>query len=576
MGGHENVLPSHQLKVGDVVKVERGSSKDSAVPASGILSSVKASSISVSFKDDYPDDLKDGLRVVKLANDVSFKRMRYALDRLLELPKKGSHDPLLRTIFDPEYKPVAGPSMGYTWYNDRLNDIQKEAIAATLARDPVSLIHGPPGTGKTETLVEIVKQLARPTAPGHRPRRILVCAPSNLAVDGLVERLGPDKRFSLVRLGHPARMLEAVQPHSLDQRLVHGEHGALVREIRREIDGLVGQLGRLKGQARRQAYGALKELRREVRQREAKALSDLLQATPILLCTLSMAGSRQLNGQHYDVAIIDEASQALEAECWLPILLADRVIFAGDHQQLPPTVTSEEAARKGLAETLFGKLIRGRGEVIASMLRIQYRMHRTIMQWASTAMYEGLLVAHESVAGHRLSDIIASPDMDEPMMLIDTAGCDLLEGVTEAGRGGGDVESRFNEGEASIALSHVRDLIQAGLSPTDCAIITPYNGQVDLLRSLADGEAVLKGLEIGTVDSFQGREKEAVVISFVRSNAEREIGFLAEVRRTNVAVTRARRHVCLIGDGDTLGRHPFYKQLLKYVEDHGLVDYPQT
>lgn len=567
------MLPSHQLKVGDVVKVEKGSSKDNAVPIAGIVSSVKSSSINVSFKDEYPEDFKDGLRVIKLANDVSFKRMRYALDKLLELPKKGSHDRLLQTIFDKDYKPISGQHAEYSWFNPRLNDIQKEAIAATLARDPVSLIHGPPGTGKTETLVEIVKQLVKPTTSGQRSKRVLVCAPSNLAVDNLVERLGADPRFSLVRLGHPARMLEAVQPHSLDHRLVNGDHGELVRDIRREIDGLVGQLDRLKGQAKREAYGALKELRREVRQRESKALSELFMNTHIVLCTLNMAGSKQLNGQHFDVAIIDEASQALEAECWLPIILADRVIFAADHQQLPPTVISEEAAKKGLSETLFGKLIAKRGDTISSMLRIQYRMNKNIMQWASDAMYNGLLLAHESVADQRLSDIVTDAVIDDPIMFIDTSGYDMLEGVTETGCGA-DVESRFNEGEADLALKHARDLVGSGLSISDCAIITPYNGQVDLLRSLVEEDPTLKGLEIGTVDSFQGREKEAIIISFVRSNAEREIGFLSEIRRTNVAVTRAQRHVCLIGDSGTLGRHKFYKNLIGYVEENGVIDYP--
>jgi superfamily I DNA and/or RNA helicase len=236
-------------------------------------------------------------------------------------------------------------------------------------------------------------------------------------------------------------------------------------------------------------------------------------------------------------------------------------------------VTSEEAAKKGLSDTLFGKLIERRGDTISSMLRIQYRMNKAIMQWASDAMYDGLLLAHESVAEHRLSDIVAGPILDDPILFIDTAGCDLIEAVTETGCGA-DFESRFNEGEAQIALKHARELVGSGLPVSDCAIITPYNGQVDFLRSLLDDDPVLKGLEIGTVDSFQGREKEAIIISFVRSNAEREIGFLSEIRRTNVAVTRARRHVCLIGDGDTLGRHKFYKNLIGYVEEHGVIDYP--
>jgi len=223
-----------------------------------------------------------------------------------------------------------------------------------------------------------------------------------------------------------------------------------------------------------------------------------------------------------------------------------------------------------LGDTLFGKLIKQHGERLAVMLQIQYRMNENIMKWASDAMYEGKLIAHESVANHKLSDVAPDIEHDDPIMLIDTAGCDLHERVTEDT----DIESRFNEGEAKIALNHVRQLIGSGLMSADCAIITPYNGQADLLKELAESDPTFKGLEIGTVDSFQGREKEAVIISFVRSNDDGKIGFLSDVRRTNVAVTRARRHVCLIGNSDTLSRHPFYKTLLQYVEDHGFVDYP--
>ncbi len=560
MGGYENSLPSHQIKVGDVVKVEMTSSSEGIT---GIVATVASSSITVAFKTEYPDDYKDGLRIIKLANDVSFTRMRYALDKLIEASQKGGHESLLKLIFEMKSAPVNLSLEYYSQvklYNQQLNSIQKDAVIKTLALSPCALIFGPPGTGKTQTLVEIIKQIAKPTIPDQKPKRVLACAPSNLAVDNLVERLGQDPRFNILRLGHPARMLDTVIQHSLDYKIVNGDVNALIKDIRIEIDGLIKSLEKTKGAARREVYATLKDLRKELKQREKNALENMFRSTQIVLCTLNVSGSKQLNGQHFDIAIIDESSQALQAECWLPILLADKIIFAGDHQQLPPTVTSEEAASKGLNQTLFGKLIKKHPD-LSSMLQIQYRMHEDIMKWTSDAMYEGKLLADKSVATHLLSDIVSNIAIDDPILMFDTAGLGLDEGIDDTG----EVESKFNEGEAKIAINHATELVRSGLSYKHIAIITPYNGQVDLLKDLVELEPLLKGMEIGTVDSFQGREKEAVIITFVRSNSNREIGFLSDIRRTNVAITRARRHVCLIGDSDTLGRHPFYKNLVQRI-----------
>lgn len=556
-GGFENALPSHHFKVGDVARVERASQS-----ATGVVTACKEGSITMAFEE-FPDDLKDGLTIMLLPNDISFKRMKYALTKLVELPKLQTHNELLNTVFDPDHKifTPSDPENFKLFYNDDLNDIQKKAvIRSACSNQSINLIHGPPGTGKTETIIEVIKQIAKPlntSQSSGKPKKILVCAPSNLAVDNIVERLGSDQRFSLVRLGHPARMLDGVVKFSLDYQLIQGDQSALIKDIRKDIDGLVNQLP--KSKARREIYSQLKDLRKELKVREKNSIQDLFRSTQIILCTLNMAGSKKLNGLAFDVAIIDEASQALEAETWLPILLSKRVIFAGDHQQLPPTVTSELAASKGLSQTMFGKLMKARPE-LSIMLQVQYRMHECIMKWASDAMYEGKLVAHDSVASHLLSDICPGVEFDEPFMLIDTAGQDLSESVQEDGLD--DAESKFNQGEAEIAIKHAKALIESGLPSSQLAIITPYSGQMELLRSMTQDNPKLAKLEIGTVDSFQGREKEAIIISFVRSNDSGEIGFLSEIRRTNVAVTRARRHVCLIGDSDTLGRHPFYRKLV--------------
>jgi superfamily I DNA and/or RNA helicase len=512
VGGFENELPAHhQIKVGDVVKIERAGEKAKASEekedaVSGIVAKVTATAITVSFKEDIPGDLREGVRMIKLANEVAFKRMRKALDDLEEVARKGLKQELMKIIFSGKSEiGIASLDLNHfpakPFYNEGLNDSQQAAVANCLRSDRLALIHGPPGTGKTETLVEVIKQLAKPLQTHetrHKPRKILVCGPSNLSVDNLVERLGRDRRFSIVRLGHPARILESVLHHSLDYRVVHGDGGELARDIRREIDGLLGSLEKARGGAKREIYDQLKQLRKELRERERKSLDEIFAQTQIVLCTLNMAGSKQLAGMAFDVAVIDEGSQALEAECWIPALLAERLILAGDHQQLPPTVTSPKAAAKGLSKTLFTRLVEERPELV-SMLRVQYRMHEAIMRWASDAMYEGKLIADSSVKGHLLSGIVPGLSNEEtlngPMVMIDTAGMDMTESVTEEA----EVESKYNEGEAKLALNHAMSLIDAGLDPSLLAIITPYNGQVDLLEKMAGGESpLLRNLEIGT------------------------------------------------------------------------------
>ncbi|GFH15464.1 R3H domain-containing protein, partial [Haematococcus lacustris] len=317
-------------------------------------------------------------------------------------------------------------------------------------------------------------------------------------------------------------------------------------------------------------------------------------------------------GQRFDLVIIDEAAQAMEAACWAGLLKAPRAVLAGDHLQLPPTVISEQAAREGLACTLFERLQGQYGEACCSMLTVQYRMHTSIMTWSSDALYEGRVTAHESVAGHTLADLPTSnheaqlPSSSQPgpggrrkgatpsrsapastaeaptsplpvLLLIDTAGCGFEEEAEEEG------DSKANPGEARAVMAHVKvevrlvyepslevcmqALVKAGVAPADIGVISAYNAQVALLRELRGDTFV--GLEVSSVDGFQGREKEAIVISTVRSNAKGEIGFLADKRRMNVAVTRARRHCALVCDSETLSHDPFLHGLVQYFEERG-------
>lgn len=437
-----------------------------------------------------------------------------------------------------------------------LNDSQKEAIRFALASKDVALIHGPPGTGKTHTLIELILQMVK------RKLRVLVCGPSNISVDNIVERLAPSK-VPVVRIGHPARLLPSVLEHSLEVLTHTSEAAAIVKDVRKEIDEKQASIRKTRtGRERRAIYEDLKELRREFRERESKCVDNLVRESNVVLATLHGAGGHQLKNQKFDVVVIDEASQALEAQCWIPLLSASKVVLAGDHLQLPPTVKSsveksKNSKKRGKADakdasansteiigdvsletTLFDRLLSLHGTGIKRMLTTQYRMHERIMQFPSNELYESKLIAAESVKSRLLKDlpyeVEETDDTREPVVFWDTQGGDFPEKTEDDDVGKKEAllgESKSNEMEALVVAKHVDSLIQAGVKPEDIACITPYNGQLALLSSMLREK--YPGLELGSVDGFQGREKEAVVVSLVRSNSEHEVGFLAEKRRLN-------------------------------------------
>lgn len=443
------------------------------------------------------------------------------------------------------------------------------------------------------TLVEIILQLMQKNVDS-----ILVCGPSNISVDNLMERVAAtqtseSKGWRLIRLGHPARMLESTAPFSLSQQLATSEAGHLINDIHREIDDLVKKLFFSKGKQpdRRSQLDLLKSLRSESRQREANALKSLVESRCVIFSTLTGAASSKLKAEkQFDYVIIDESTQALQAECWIAMCKAKRtVILAGDHLQLPPTVTSPDAAEKGLTETCFDRISKINPHLI-TMLNIQYRMNNLIMQWSSKEFYNSKLEAHETVANHTLWDLVSSsetlsfledfPDRGAPLLLIDTADCPGYNEMISADAAvvaSGIDDSKYNAGEAQLAFDHMKILVSdLKISPSAVAIITPYNAQVSFIRTLIDAQGDLfAGVEVGTVDGFQGREKECIVFSFVRSNDKHEIGFLKESRRTNVAVTRAKRQICIVGDSNTLNRHSFYKRLIEHFVENGSVIYPE-
>ena len=456
--------------------------------------------------------------------------------------------------------------------------------------------------------------------------KVLVTAPSNVAVDNVLEKLvannsdvkisrrsrkvksdsssgdsiavnaptPPPRRLRAVRLGHPARIKASIQPYSLES-LVHRADGTeVVNDVRKELESFVKVLSDEKSRYadRRVARREVKVLRSELRQREEAVVDDLISNADVVLATNVGASSSALNkyinkrGGGFDLVVIDEAAQSLEASCWIPILRGERLILAGDHKQLPPTIKCNEArVQRELGLTMFERVMRLYGDDqlsakhhqqgskgrISRMLQTQYRMNAAIADWASTASYGNNLLSHESCKDHKLSDLhhISVPPDDAmdfaPLLFIDTAGCDMFESVNAAG-------SRYNEEEARIVAHHVQKLLMVGVDPREIAVISPYNGQVEILRLML--LPAVPSLEIRSVDGFQGGEREAVILSLVRSSERGGavgggIGFLRDERRLNVAITRARRHCCVIADSETVSRSPFIKSLLTWMEKRG-------
>ncbi|XP_056137744.1 DNA-binding protein SMUBP-2 [Lampris incognitus] len=562
-----SVLPSNSFGPGDIVGLYDTSECSAASQlGTGIVTRVSQTSITVAF-----EDSQDGLSIetdslynlLKLANDVTYKRMKHALNALNGY-SSGPASSLISVLFGYSEAGSQSQTSKLAFFNLNLDESQREAVSFALSQREVAVIHGPPGTGKTTTVVEIMLQAIK---QGHK---ILCCASSNVAVDNLVERLARCKA-KVLRLGHPARLLESIQKHSLDAILARSDNTNIITDIRKDIDKAFLGIKKNHDKGERSRFKReIGELRKELRTREEAAISQILQNADVVLSTNTGAYDggplKVLPADHFDWVVIDECAQALESSCWIALLKARKCILAGDYKQLPPTIKSQTAASKGLSVSLMERLIQKYGDSVVRMLTVQYRMNKAIMEWASKEMYQGKLTAHCSVEKHLLKDLPGIACVEEtstPLLLIDTAGCGLSElEVT-------DEQSKGNQGEADIVELHIKALTEAGLKAKDIAVIAPYNLQVDLLRQRLSARH--PDLEIKSVDGFQGREKEAVVLSLVRSNRKGEVGFLAEDRRINVAVTRARRHLAVVCDTQTVQNHAFLKSLISHMTEFGEV-----
>jgi superfamily I DNA and/or RNA helicase len=556
-------LPWTRLGIGSpVVLTEDGQPQDPG--KRGVVSLLHRDSIQVALADWL--DAPAGTRFrIDLANDeVARQRERAALERASAARSDGLDSRLahLRQVLLGETPPSFQPaetSAELRFFNEGLNPPQQEAVRFGLRANDLAIIHGPPGTGKTTTVIELIRHLLQ------QGQTVLACAPSNLAVDNLFERLLAAKE-PVIRLGHPARVLPELRAHTLDALLENHPDVKMARKLSREAHRLRERANRPSRSQptpseKRQLRDEASQLLADARRIEAQTVERILDQAQVICATTTGLDSQILGQRRFDVCVLDEAAQSTEPGAWIPLTRSDRLILAGDHQQLPPTIISPEAASEGLALSLMERLLAEVSADISRLLTVQYRMNRQIMQFSSQMLYENALIAADSVAEHLLADlpgVTAAPLSDSPLRFIDTAGASYDEQLEPDG------DSRFNPQEAELVQENAQALLDLGLPPSDLAVITPYSAQVRYLRQLLPPE-----VEVGSVDGFQGREKEAVIISLVRSNPEGEIGFLSEVRRMNVALTRARRKLIVIGDSATITTHPFYQALIAYFEQVG-------
>jgi len=574
-----------EIGVGDLVLISRGNPLISDLVGTVVE---KGSRFIVVALEAVPSWALRNVRIDLYANDITFRRQ---IENLKNLSESGIR--ALKFILNQE-KPTKSTPQEFEPFDKSLNPSQRKAISLALGSGDFFLIHGPFGTGKTRTLAELILQEAK------RGNKVLATAESNVAVDNLVERLWGN--VNLVRLGHPSRVSKHLKESTLAFQVESHERYRRVRELRNKAERLAMMRDQYKKptpQLRRgltnkqilklaeKGRGARGVPAKEVREMaqwitlnenvqklykfaekiEEEIIKEVIEKADVVLSTNSSAALEFIKDVEFDVAIIDEASQATIPSVLIPIAKAKRFVLAGDHKQLPPTILSEEA--KELSETLFEKLI----ELYpykAKMLEIQYRMNQKLMEFPSREFYNGKIKADESVKNISLADLkVKEPffgepwdsilKREEPLVFVDTAE---RRDKWERQRKGST--SRENPLEALLVKEIVERLLRMGIKEEWIGVITPYDDQVDLIRSLIGEE-----IEVHSVDGYQGREKEVIILSFVRSNEKGELGFLTDLRRLNVALTRAKRKLIAVGDSETLSNHPTYKRFLEFVKRNG-------
>lgn len=484
-------------------------------------------------------------------DETSYRLMFEALKQVISA--KNNRLAELRDIFHGtqpastfSFQPVRFP-----W----LNCTQEEAVNKVLHAKDVAIVHGPPGTGKTTTLVEAIYETL------HRENQVLVCAQSNMAVDWISEKL-VDRGVSVLRIGNPSRVNDKMLSFTYERRFESHPDYTQLWSIRKAIRELYGRIR--KSSDREQIRTKINSLKDRATELEIRINEALFSEARVIACTLVGSANRILTGQKFGTVFIDEAAQALEAACWIAIRKADRVILAGDHCQLPPTVKDPQALRAGLGYTLMQSIVKNRPETV-SLLKVQYRMNDEIMRFSSNWFYGGML---ESAPEVKYRSIL---DFDTPIEWANTEGMDCNEEFV------GENYGRINKPEAELSVAQLKAyILKIGKErfleeKIDVGLISPYKAQVQYLRQLIRKDNFFKpyrsAITINTVDGFQGQERDVILISLVRANEEGQIGFLNDLRRMNVAITRARMKLIILGDVSTLTRHTFYAELYRYIED---------
>ena len=575
-------MPENEIMVGDIVIVSIG--KVSPKNPQATVYEKGKRYIILSFSKRPPKFVYSrGVRIDLYANDITFQRMLSALQSLKDENKLRLRAILLGNA-NPELCKV-----GIKLENRRLNNFQRKAVESLIGSE-LFLIHGPPGTGKTTTLAEGIIQMVK------KGYKVLATADSNVAVDNLVEKLA--HKVNVVRVGHPARIGKSIIEHTLDYIVAQDIEYKKAMEIWEKIDNMRAEQEKYKkptpqwrrgmgddeivylANASRSYRGVpveimknmaqwikiqrrIEEYVKKAKKMEEKVIKRVLKNADVICTTNSTAGSELLYDMDFDFVVIDEATQSIEPSCLIPMIKGDRYIMAGDHRQLPPTIMSYKA--KALQLTLFERFIKLYPH-LSITLRVQYRMNEKIMKFPSKLFYKDLLIAHPSVKNRSIEDLgVSAENLEEPMRSICEPQSIIvfldMQNCKEEKRGGST--SYYNECEAETVKDTVDCLLKIGLKEKHIGIITPYDDQVDLLRSM------IEDIEIKSVDGFQGREKDVIIISFVRSNDKGDIGFLDDLRRLNVAITRAKRKLIMLGNAKTLSSNEVYAKLIDYTRSEG-------